>query len=114
MAILEALKRRYRRKKEFKKYQEGTQRKKEYARYRNTYLGTNQPVAKMQSYAQWHEDKYGKYEKKKKTSKTPMKRSKSVPKTTRTKAVETGLRKAGIDWDRDKPSKKLRRSKKSK
>lgn len=33
------------------------------------------------------------------------------PKTVRTKAIESGLKAAGVDWEKDKPSTKLRRKK---
>jgi hypothetical protein len=66
MSIIQALKRKYARKQEFKEYQKGTEKKKEYRSYLNSYLSNPKHKAKdTQSYAQWYKDKYGKYEKKK-------------------------------------------------
>jgi hypothetical protein len=88
-----------------------TKRKEEYARYINTYARAGQPTKKMQSYAQWHEDKYGKYEKKKATPVKGPEPRLPWAKTTRTKAVDRGLKEADIDWEKDKPTKKYNRSK---
>lgn len=75
MAILEALKRRYKRKKVFKESQKRKKKQDEYARYRSAYLSNPKHKTKnMQTYAQWHEDKYEKYEKAK-PAKPPMRRS---------------------------------------
>lgn len=72
MPILKTLKRRYVRKKQRKK---DVAMKKEYAGYRKTYLGEpKHDPKKMQSYAQWKHDKYGKY--KKAPAKRTIKRSK--------------------------------------
>ena len=114
MSIVSALKGRYKRKQEFKKYQKGIERKREYRTYINKHIKGGKPTKKLMSYAQWHEHVYEKYEKPKpKPKKTPMRRTESKPsasKTTRTRAVERGLRKAGIDWEKDKPSKRYKRS----
>ena len=40
--------------------------------------------------------------------------TKTASKTTRTEAVDESLRKAGIDWEKDKPSKRYSRSKRNK
>ena len=83
MSIIKALKRRYRRKKEFKEYQKGIERKKEYGRYVNKHIESGKPAKKTMSYAQWHEHVYEKYEKSEsKPKKASMKQSSTKKKET--------------------------------
>lgn len=89
-------------------------RKEEYARYRNAYLSNPKHKAKnMQTYAQWHQDKYGKYKSKGKATSGSAEKPKEYP-TVRTKATHKGLGAAGVKWEEDRPSKKYKRSGKKK
>lgn len=89
-------------------------RKEEYKRYRSVYLSNPKHKTKnMQTYAQWHEDKYGKYKSKSKAKAGTTEKSKKYP-TVRTKATHKELGTAAVDWEKDRPSQRYKRSGKKK